>query len=132
MAVKRACKKGLHTIPVVLDWTGNGIKSHRWITDNLKGTTHRDPYLYLASMGITEEQFEKDNLNGLDKPHQIVEDENTMKFTSTTAKAAVRDYIQQAIDKKVIDKSWLEKFDNGTMTSGDYEGLKIIIAQRSA
>ncbi|WP_342503732.1 hypothetical protein [Lysinibacillus sp. FSL L8-0126] len=54
-----------------------------------------------------------------------------MKFTSTTAKAAVRDYIQQAVDKKVIDKSWLEKFDNGTMTSGDFEGLKIIIAQRS-
>lgn len=58
-------------------------------------------------------------------------DDDTMKFTSTTAKAAVRDYIQQAVDKKVIDKSWLEKFDNGTMTSGDFEGLKIIIAQRS-
>ncbi|MCY1185244.1 hypothetical protein D9M73_260060 [compost metagenome] len=53
-----------------------------------------------------------------------------MKFTSTTAKAA-RDYIQQSVDKKLVDKSWLEKFDNGTMTSGDFEGLKIIIAQRS-
>ncbi|WP_324728760.1 N-acetylmuramoyl-L-alanine amidase [Lysinibacillus fusiformis] len=62
---------------------------------------------------------------------QIVEDDDTMKFTSTTAKAAVRDYIQQAVDKKVIDKSWLEKFDNGTMTSGDFEGLKIIVAQRT-
>lgn len=58
-------------------------------------------------------------------------DDDTMKFTITTAKAAVRDYIQQAVDKKVIDKSWLEKFDNGTMTSGDFEGLKIIIEQRS-
>jgi len=63
---------------------------------------------------------------------QTEKDDDTMKFTSTTAKAAVRDYIQQAVDKKVIDKSWLEKFDNGTMTSGDFEGLKIIIAQRSA
>jgi len=62
---------------------------------------------------------------------QIVEDDDTMKFTSTTAKAAVRDYIQQSVDKKLFDKSWLEKFDNGTMTSGDFEGLKIIIAQRS-
>ncbi|MDM5350261.1 hypothetical protein QUF65_05125 [Lysinibacillus sphaericus] len=52
-----------------------------------------------------------------------------MKFSSTTAKAAVDDYIQ---DKKVIDKSWLEKFDNGTMTSGDFEGLKIIISKRRA
>ncbi|MGE7989386.1 peptidoglycan recognition protein family protein [Lysinibacillus fusiformis] len=63
---------------------------------------------------------------------QIVEDDNKMKFTSSTAKGAVRDYIQQAVSKGLIDKSWLEKFDNGTMTSGDFEGLKIIIAQRSA
>ncbi|WP_281486989.1 M15 family metallopeptidase [Lysinibacillus sphaericus] len=60
----------------------------------------------------------------------IIKDDDTMKFTSTTAKDAVRDYIQQAVGKKLIDKSWLEKFDNGTMTSGDFEGLKIIIAQR--
>ncbi|WP_144788235.1 peptidoglycan recognition family protein [Lysinibacillus fusiformis] len=123
---KEAC------IPVVLDGTGNGIKSHRWITDNLKGTTHRDPFSYLESMGITEEQFKKDILNGLDKSQQTEKDDNTMKFTSTTAKAAVRDFIQQAVDKELINKSWLEKFDNGTMTSGDFEGLKIIIAQRSA
>ncbi|MFU8647152.1 N-acetylmuramoyl-L-alanine amidase family protein [Lysinibacillus sp. RSDA_15] len=67
--------------------------------------------------------------NEIEKPTE--KDDDNMKFTSTTAKAAVRDYIQQAIDKKVIDKSWLEKFDNGTMTSGDFEGLRIIIAQRS-
>lgn len=54
-------------IPVVLDGAGNGIKSHRWITDNLKGTTHRDPYSYLASMGITEAQFKLDILNGLEE-----------------------------------------------------------------
>jgi len=34
------------------------------------------------------------------------------------------------VDKKKIDKSWLDKFDSGTMTSGDFEGLKIIISQR--
>ena len=119
-------------IPVVLDSAGNGIKSHRWITDNLKGTTHRDPYSYLASMGITEEQFKKDILNGLDKPQQLEKDDDIMTFTSPTTKAAVRDYIKQAVDKGKIDKSWLEKFDNGTMTSGDFEGLKIIIAQRSS
>jgi len=66
---KEAC------IPVVLDGTGNGIKSHRWITDNLKGTTHRDPYSYLESMGISEDQFKLDILNGLDeaKEAQITE-----------------------------------------------------------
>lgn len=64
---KEAC------IPVVLDGTGNGIKSHRWITDNLKGTTHRDPYSYLASMGITEEQFKLDIKNGLEEVKEIQE-----------------------------------------------------------
>lgn len=52
-------------VPVVLDGAGNGIKSHRWITDNLKGTTHRDPYSYLESMGISEVQFKLDISNGL-------------------------------------------------------------------
>lgn len=62
-------------IPVVLDGAGKGIKSHRWITDNLKGTTHRDPYDYLASMGISEAQFKLDILNGLEevKGAQIIE-----------------------------------------------------------
>jgi len=58
-------------------------------------------------------------------------DDDKMQFTNETTKAAVRDYIKQAADKKLIDKMWLDKFDNGTMTTGDYEGLKLIIAQRS-
>ncbi|MCS1393556.1 M15 family metallopeptidase [Lysinibacillus boronitolerans] len=58
-------------------------------------------------------------------------DDDTMKFTNETLKAAVRDYIKQAVDKKLIDKSHLDKFDAGTLTGGDFEGLKIIIAQRS-
>lgn len=57
-------------------------------------------------------------------------DDYTMQFTNETTKAAVRDYIKQSVDKGKIDKSWLEKFDQGTMTSGDFEGLKIIISQR--
>lgn len=57
-------------------------------------------------------------------------DDGIMKFTNSTTKAAVRDYIKQAVDKGKIDKSWLDKFDLGTMTSGDFEGLKIIISQR--
>lgn len=55
-----------------------------------------------------------------DEPQQTEKDDDTMKFTSSTAKAAVHDYIQQAVDKKLIDKSWFEKFDNGTMTNGDF------------
>lgn len=58
-------------------------------------------------------------------------DDDTMKFTNETTKAAVRNHLKQTVDKNLIDKSWLDKFDNGTMTVGDYEGLKLIIAQRS-
>ncbi|QPA60708.1 N-acetylmuramoyl-L-alanine amidase family protein [Lysinibacillus sphaericus] len=57
-------------------------------------------------------------------------DDDIMKFTNETTKSAVRDYLKQAVDKKLIDKSHLDKFDAGTLTGGDFEGLKIIIAQR--
>ncbi|MFB7159261.1 GH25 family lysozyme [Lysinibacillus sp. NPDC056232] len=57
-------------------------------------------------------------------------DDDKMKFTIKETKAAVRDLLQQAVDKKIIDKSWLEKFDKGELTAGDFEGLKIIISQR--
>ena len=63
-------------------------------------------------------------------PNNIVKDDDIMKFTNETTKAAVRDYIKQAVDKGKIDKSWLDKFDVGTLTTGDFEGLKIIISQR--
>lgn len=61
----------------------------------------------------------------------ITKDDDIMKFTNSTTKAAVRDYIKQSVDKGKIDKSWLDKFDAGTLAGGDYEGLKIIIKQRS-
>ncbi|MED4886250.1 hypothetical protein [Lysinibacillus fusiformis] len=72
-------------IPVVLDGAGNGIKSHRWITDNIKGTTHRDPYSYLASMGISEALFKLDILNGLEevKGSQITEAKVKINDTKT-------------------------------------------------
>lgn len=116
-------------LPIVLDSSGNGIKSHRWVTDTLGGTTHRDPFLYLQTMGITDEQFKLDIKNGLDQ-QQTDKDDDIMQFTSVTTKAAVRDYIKQSVDKKLINMSWLDKFDQGTLTGGDFEGLKILIKQR--
>jgi len=65
------------------------------------------------------------------KSNQNEKDDDKIKFTNETTKAAVRNYLKQSVDKKLIDKSHLEKFDDGTLTGGDFEGLKIIIAQRS-
>ncbi len=45
----------------------NGIKTHEWVTTHLRGTTHVDPYSYLASMGISRSQFAKDIANGLEE-----------------------------------------------------------------
>lgn len=42
-----------------------GIKSHKWVSDKLGGTDHQDPYGYLASRGISKEQFAKDISGGL-------------------------------------------------------------------
>lgn len=53
-------------LPITLDAGGSGIKSHRWITKNLGGTDHVDPYGYLASFGISEVQFKKDIENRLE------------------------------------------------------------------
>ncbi|WP_341299371.1 hypothetical protein MHB44_12185 [Lysinibacillus sp. FSL H8-0500] len=37
--------------------------------------------------------------------HQLVEEEDIMKFTIKETKEAIGNYIEQAIDKKLIDKS---------------------------
>ena len=67
----------------------------------------------------------------LNDTNEVVgKESDIMQFTNEAPKAAVRDYIKQAVDKGKIDKSWLDKFDAGTMTGGDFEGLKIIISQR--
>lgn len=55
-------------IPQTLDKTGNGIKTHLWVTNNLGNTDHTDPYAYLNSWGISNSQFVADIANGLDAP----------------------------------------------------------------
>lgn len=52
-------------IPQSLDKTGNGIKTHLWVTNNLGNTDHTDPYAYLNSWGISNSQFATDIANGL-------------------------------------------------------------------
>lgn len=51
-------------LPKTLD-TGSGIgdrgiKSHDWIRRYIGGTTHTDPFAYLAQFGISKAQFKKD------------------------------------------------------------------------
>lgn len=56
-------------LPVTVDagskLSDKGIKTHRWVTDNLGRTTHTDPYGYLESWGISKAQFKKDVEKGV-------------------------------------------------------------------
>lgn len=41
------------------------IVTHEWVSYNLGGTDHNDPYNYLAQWGISRSQFHSDLLNGV-------------------------------------------------------------------
>ena len=56
-------------IPKTLDtgkgYNDPGVKTHRWVSYNLGGTDHTDPIGYLASWGVSYDQFKKDIANGI-------------------------------------------------------------------
>ena len=57
------------SIPTTLDAYGNGVKTHKWISDNIWGS-HTDPVVsYLEPFwGITHDQLAKDIANGISEP----------------------------------------------------------------
>ncbi|MEF9935852.1 SH3 domain-containing protein [Carnobacterium sp.] len=61
-------------VPVSLDGYGKGIKSHLWVTQNLGGTDHSDPYAYLAQWGISKAQFSADVANGIGSANEVKPD----------------------------------------------------------
>lgn len=62
-------------IPLSLDGSGDGIKSHLWFTLNFWGD-HTDPYDYLASMGVSKAQLANDLKTGLPENGSIQKPEN--------------------------------------------------------
>lgn len=60
----------------------------------------------------------------------VEKDDDIMKFSMDTTKNTVRDFLKQSVDKGYFSKDWLTKFDNGTMTNGDYQGLVLIAEQK--
>lgn len=81
---------GKFGIPLQLDGAGNGVKSHKWISDNIWGD-HQDPYAYLERIGISKSQLTYDIANGVNgKPiPQPIKGEIDMvllKITDTKSK----------------------------------------------
>jgi N-acetylmuramoyl-L-alanine amidase len=114
-------------LPLTLDEKGNGIKSHLWISENLGGTDHVDPYSYLKSFGISNEQFKRDIEKGLEERN-----EDEMIFSSpslqteielTLGSKARRTMIVEAAVKAGAHESWLTKHKNRQMTDADYLAL---------
>jgi len=51
-------------IPLTLDTAGNGVKTHNWVSHNLGGTDHSDPYGALKRIGVDKAQLANDIANG--------------------------------------------------------------------
>ncbi|MGE7951955.1 peptidoglycan recognition protein family protein [Lysinibacillus xylanilyticus] len=123
-------------IPIVLDGAGNGIKSHRWITNNLGGTTHVDPYSYLQSMGISEAQFKQDIKNGVinepTKPTTPVKPKEEPKMPNTltsTGKEDLKALLKETYKRGILKVDHSEKVSS--MTDGQALSLLISVVQRT-
>lgn len=119
--------------PIVLDANGNGIKSHRWITNNLGGTTHIDPYSYLQSMGVSKAQFKLDIKNGIDvesnKPEQAKEELKVTNTLTSTAKEDLKGLLKETYQRGILKLDHSEKV--GSMTDGEALGLLISVVKRT-
>ncbi|WP_373880018.1 DUF5776 domain-containing protein [Levilactobacillus brevis] len=88
-------------IPLMLDGSSNGIKTHKWVSDNLWGD-HQDPYAYLRKWGISKAQFAKDLKNGVGglastkKPTYLTAAKQVKAITSVTR------YHDKAFKKKEL------------------------------
>lgn len=84
-----------YSIPLTLDGSGNGIKSHLWVTNNFGGD-HVDPYGYLKKWGISKTQFAKDIKNGVGGSSTPAKPKKAIYFTWRPhwiyTKAAVKAY----------------------------------------
>src|SRR5699024_10483597 len=80
-----------------------GIKSHSWVTKNLGGTTHTDPYAYLASFGVTKAQFKKDVEAG---GSMTVKPSKPSTSKPTTSKPEASDLIGDYMKSKGMDSSF--------------------------
>lgn len=57
LAKKLASEAG---VPLLLDGSGKGLKTHKWVSENLGDTNHTDPIAYFASWGITLAKLKQD------------------------------------------------------------------------
>lgn len=62
--------------------------------------------------------------------NETKEDDDTMKFTSTATEGQVKDFITQSVSNGYIDKVWINKLINNTITNGDLVALQMIVQNK--
>lgn len=90
-------------IPLTLDGGGNGVKTHKWVSDNLWGD-HQDPYTYLRKWGISKAQFAKDLKSGIGGTASTAAKKATYLKAAkqVKAKTSVTRYLDKAFKKKEL------------------------------
>jgi len=87
-------------IPLTLDGTGAGIKSHKWVSDNIWGD-HQDPYAYLKKWGISKSQFAKDIKYGIGSTPKSKPKKSYIKAAKQVqARVGINRYYDTAFKKK--------------------------------
>ena len=106
-------------IPLTLDGAGNGIKSHKWVSDNLWGD-HQDPYAYLASIGISKAQLAADLKNGTGStPSGTTPASTTAKPSATKSVPKVNVHY----GLRQLGGAWLGEITNAGSGSTGFAGL---------
>lgn len=62
--IRQYAKKYNVSLTLDSENTTNGVKTHKWVSNNFHQTDHTDPVGYLSSVGISQAQFAKDLKNG--------------------------------------------------------------------
>lgn len=102
-------------IPLTLDGTGNGVKTHKWVSDNLWGD-HQDPYAYLQSIGISKGQLASDITHGIGSAVA------TKPATPGVAKPATASQPTYAL--RALNASWLPNVTGkNDVNSNGYAGV---------
>ena len=133
-------------IPITLDSSSDrGIKTHKWVTNNLGGTTHVDPYGYLAKFGVSAEQFKKDIEGGEapEKPSTSKPVKNTVTVKRSATHYAtgerIADFVKGSSYKVIQEKSdrvllspinsWVKKSDIEEYSSSGGSGGKVTVKE---
>lgn len=106
---------GEYGIPLTLDAGGAGtpgLKTHKWVSDNIGGD-HQDPYAYLASHGISKEQFARDLANGVTSPATTAPVASDAKTVGTDVTYALRS----------LNGGWLDEVTNFGAGDNGYAGV---------